>query len=59
VVCQNEVRRAQLLGFIRKMAPCLIGMEARGGSAPDCLWVADIMYIAIWAAFLYLALIDA
>lgn len=32
VVWHKELRRAQLLGFMRKMAPCLIGMEACGGA---------------------------
>lgn len=32
VIWRKELRRAQLLSFMRKMAPCLIGMEACGGA---------------------------
>ena len=32
VIWRKELRRAQLLSFMRKMAPCLIGMEAGGGA---------------------------
>jgi transposase len=32
VLLRKELRRAQLLGFIRKLRPCLIGMEASGGA---------------------------
>jgi transposase len=32
VLWRKELRRAQLLGFMRKMAPCLVAMEACGGA---------------------------
>lgn len=32
VIWRKELRRAQLLGFMRKLAPCLVGMEACGGA---------------------------
>jgi transposase len=32
VLWRRELRRAQLLGFMRKIPPCLIGMEACGGA---------------------------
>ena len=31
VIWRKELRRGQLLGFMRKLAPCLVGMEACGG----------------------------
>jgi len=32
VIWRKELRRGQLLGFMRKMTPCLIGIEACGGA---------------------------
>jgi transposase len=32
VIWRKELRRGQLLGFMRKLAPCLVGMEACGGA---------------------------
>jgi transposase len=32
IIWRKELRRTQLLAFIRKLAPCLIGMEACGGA---------------------------
>jgi transposase len=32
LIWRKELRRAQLLSFMRKLAPCLVGMEACGGA---------------------------
>lgn len=32
IVVKRDLRRAQVLGFFRKLAPCLVGMEASSGA---------------------------